>query len=135
VVLNRANTPAYHVVVDFLVDLDLIIPFQVGPFQSIGERDEAPRAKMRIFRRVINSPPHLPIFKDGEIEQHSGVVPVQIPFEVVAGGNIYLETSIQAPGFSTTEEWLIAARNGVLRLIPPKERRAPRSHLYGWVDD
>lgn len=135
VALNRSNTPAHHVVVDFFVDFDLLIPFQVGPFKSIGERDEPPRPKMRIFRRVINSPPDLPIFKDGEVEQHSGVVPVQIPFEVVAGGNIYLETSIQAPGFSATEEWLITARNGRLRLVPPKERRTPRSHPYGWTDD
>lgn len=134
VVLNRSNTPAYHVVVDFFVDFDLPIPFQVGPFRSIGERDEVPRAKMRIFRRVINSPPDLPIFKDGEVEQHSGVVAVQIPFEVLQGGNIYLETSIQAPGFSATEEWLIAARNGQLKLVPPKERRTPR-HPYGWSGD
>jgi hypothetical protein len=120
VVLNRAHTPAYHVVVDFLVDFDLQIPFKVGPFNSAGERDEAPRAKMRIYRRVINSPPDLPIFKDGEVEQHSGVVPVQIPFAVLAGGNIYLETCIQAPGVSVTEEWWIVARKGVLELIPPK---------------
>jgi hypothetical protein len=118
-VRNRSNAPAYHVVADFLVDYDLLIPFQVGPFKIIGERDEAPRHKMRIFRRVINSPPDLPIFKEGEVEQHSGIVATQIPFEVVAGGLIYLETSIQAPGFSSTEEWLIQSRNGTLRLLPP----------------
>lgn len=134
VVLNRSNTPAYHVVVDFFVDFDLSIPFQVGPFRSIGERPESPRPKMRIFRRVINSPPDLPIFKDGEVEQHSGVVAVQIPFEVLEGGQIYLETSVQAPGFAATEEWLIIAKNGQLTLVPPKERRAPR-HPYGWTDD
>ena len=135
VVLNRSNIPAHHVVVDFFVDLDLPIPFQVGPFKFIGERDEPPRAKMRIFRRVINSPPDLPIFKDGEVEQHSGVVPVQIPFDVLEGGNIYLETSIQAPGFSTSEEWLIVAGKGQLKLVPPKEGRSPRSHPYGWSGD
>jgi hypothetical protein len=118
-VRNRSNAPAYHVVVDFFVDYVLMIPFLVGPFKIIGERDEAPTPKMRIFRRVINSPPDLPIFKEGEVEQHSGVVPIQIPFEVVARGIIYLETSIQTPGFSATEQWLIQARNGTLKLLPP----------------
>jgi hypothetical protein len=121
-VRNRSNAPAYHVVVDFLVDWDLLIPFQVGPFKSIGERDEAPDPKMRIFRRVINSPPDLPIFKEGEVEQHSGVVATQIPFEVLNGGIIYLETSIQAPGFTATEQWTIEARQGQLRIRPPRGR-------------
>jgi hypothetical protein len=123
-VRNRSNAPAYHVVVDFLVDYDLPTPFQVGPFMSIGARDEAP--KMRIFRRVINSPPDLPIFKEGEVEQHSGVVPVQIPFEVIEGGVIYLETSIQTPGFTAREEWQITSRKGVLSFVPPRDRRKPR---------
>jgi hypothetical protein len=99
-VRNRSNAPAYHVVVDFLVDWDLLIPFQVGPFKSIGERDEAPDPKMRIFRRVINSPPDLPIFKEGEVEQHSGVVAVQIPFEVVNGGVIPDDLEAQVEHFT-----------------------------------
>jgi hypothetical protein len=122
VLLNRSIAPAYHVVLDFLVDYDLLIPFQVGPFRSVGERDEPPDSKMRIYRRVINSPPDLPVFKDGEVEQHSGVVPVQIPFEVLSSGIIYLETSIQAPGFSATEQWIIEARKEQLRLKAPKGR-------------
>jgi hypothetical protein len=77
---------------------------------------------MRIYRRVINSPPDLPIFKEGEVEQHSATVAVEIPFEVVAGGVIWLETSIQAPGFSATEKWTIQSRGGVLELFPPRHR-------------
>jgi hypothetical protein len=110
------------VVLDFLVDYDLLIALQVGPFRSVGERDEPPDPKMRTYRRLINSPPDLPVFKDGEVEQHSGVVPVQIPFDVLSSGIIYLETSIQAPGFSATEQWIIEARMGQLRLKPPKNR-------------
>jgi hypothetical protein len=87
-VKNRSNALAYHVIVDFLIDYDLIPAFSLPPFKMIGQRDEAPRPKMRIFRRTINSPPDLPIFKEGEVEQHSAPVAVQIPFEVVAGGLI-----------------------------------------------
>jgi hypothetical protein len=122
-VKNRSNAPAYHVIVDFLIDYDLVPAFSLPPYRVVGERDEAHRPKMRIFRRVINSPPDLPIFKEGEAEQHSATVAVQIPAEVVAGGIIYLETSIQAPGFSATEDWLIQSRGGVLRLLPPRHPR------------
>jgi hypothetical protein len=118
-VKNRSSTPAYHVIVEFLIDYDLKNPFSLLPFKSVGERDEAPRPKMRVYRRVINSPPDIPIFKEGEVETHSAVVAVEIPFEVVAGGTIWLETSIQAPGFSATEEWTIQSRNGLLKLRPP----------------
>ena len=109
-VRNRSSTPAYHVIVDFLVDYDLITPFPLAPFQMIGERDEAPGPKMRIFRRVINSPPDLPVFREGEVAQHSASVAVQVPAAVLAGGTIWLETAIQAPGFTTTEVWTIRAR-------------------------
>jgi hypothetical protein len=116
---NRSSTPAHHVIVDFLIDYDLRPGFSLPPFKIVGERDEAPRQKMRIYRRVINSPPDVPIFKEGEVETHSAAVAVEIPFEVLDSGIIWLETSIQAPGFSTSEEWTIQSRRGVLKLRPP----------------
>ena len=126
VVRNRSNAPAYHVVADFLIDFDLLIPFHLPPFKTVGERDEAPHPKMRILRRVINSPPDLPIFKESEVEQHSDTVAIQISFEVIEGGGIYLETTVHTPGFSTSEKWQITSRNGLLKLVPPSDRRAPR---------
>jgi hypothetical protein len=119
-VRNRSSTPACHVIVDFLIDYDLIPAFHLPPFKTVGERDEAPRPKMRIFRRVINSPPDLPIFKEGDVEQHSATVAVQIPADVLGSGIIWLETSIQAPGFSINEEWTIRTRGAVLTLVPPR---------------
>jgi hypothetical protein len=124
VVRNRSTAPAYHVVVDFLIDYDLLIPFHLAPFATVGERDEAP--KMHILRRVINSPPDLPIFKESEVAQHSGTVAVQIPFQVIESGLIYLETIIHTPGFSTSEEWQIRSRNGLLNMVPPADRRKPQ---------
>jgi hypothetical protein len=81
-VRNRSNTPAYHVIVDFLVDYDLAPAFHLPPFRIVGEPDAEPLPKMRIYRRVINSPPDLPIFKEGEVEQHSATVAVQLPAEL-----------------------------------------------------
>lgn len=126
-VKNLSTTPAYYVIVDLLVDYDLPIPFSLQPFKSIGERDVAPLPKMRIFRRVINSPPHTPVFQEGEADEHNAGVAVQIPFEVLVSGVIYLETSIKSPGCSVSEEWQIRAIDGVLKLVPPKHMRQPTS--------
>jgi hypothetical protein len=113
---NRSHTPAYHVVVDFLIDYDLPPAFSLQPFKLVGERDEEPGQKMRIFRRVINSPPDLPVFKDGEVEQHSGAVAIEFPLDVARSGIAWLETRIQAPGFAASEHWAIHGRDFQLRL-------------------
>lgn len=127
---NKSSTPAHYVIVDFYVDYDLTIPYGLEPFRQVGERDEAPSPKMRIFRRVINCPPITPIFQEGEVAEHSAAVAVQIPFEVASDGIIYLETSIKSPGFTVTEEWRIVARGGVLTLVPPKHMRKPQGRNW-----
>ncbi len=133
---NRSSTPAHYVIVDLLVDYDLAIPFPLLPFTQVGERDQAPRPKMRIFRRVINSPPMTPVFQEGDVEQHSAQVAVQIPFEVVSGGTIFLETIIKSPGVLVSEEWQIIAKGGVLTLRPPKHMRKPRTSSYDeWANN
>ena len=125
-VRNKSNAPAYHVVVDFLVDYDLVIPYALAPFTTIGERDQTPSPRMRIFRRVINSPPDVPVFQESAIAQHSAAVPVQIPFKVYESGVIYFETEIHTPGFSISEQWHITSKAGLLRIVPPVDRRKPR---------
>ncbi|MGY3239958.1 hypothetical protein ACVMAJ_006848 [Bradyrhizobium sp. USDA 4448] len=109
-------------IVDFLVDYDLNIAFSNPPFRGVGERNEAGRHRMRIFRRLINSPPDLPIFKEGEVEQHSAGIGVVIPAEVLLSGIIWLETSIQAPGVTVVEEWSIHCQDRMMRLRPPSSR-------------
>jgi hypothetical protein len=118
-VKNRSSTPAYHVIVDFLIDADLIVPFALDPFKQVGERDRPLGPKMKIFRRAINSPPHMPIFREGDTEHHTAPLAVQIPNSVLNSGIIWLETSIQAPGVSTTEEWNIQTRQSQLTLRSP----------------
>jgi Schlafen, AlbA_2 len=122
-VKNRSSAPAYHVIIDFLIDYDLAVPFALNPFKQVGERDQPPGPKMKIFRRAINSPPHLPIFREGESEDHTAPLAIQIPNSVLNSGIIWLETSIQAPGVSSTERWTIQTRHSVLTLYPPGNAR------------
>jgi hypothetical protein len=116
-VKNRSSTPAFHVIVDFLVDHDLPIPFSLPNFQVRGTREEGPKAT--IFRRVITSPPMLPVFEEKEVDQHTGEVAIQLPTRLL-DAVIYLETSIQTPGFSNVQEWIMQSQGGVLKLIERK---------------
>jgi hypothetical protein len=118
-VKNRSSTPAYHAIVDLLIDSDLIVPFALDPFKQIGERDEAPGPKLTIFRRAINSPPHMPIFKEGQHDSHTAALAVQIPNDHLNSAIIWLETAIQAPGFSSTEKWTLRTHQSRLALYGP----------------
>lgn len=118
-VRNRSNTPAYHAIVDFLIDFDLLIPYSLDQFRQIGERDEPGGPKMKIFRRAINSPPHMPIFKEGQGESHTAALAVQIRNDHLDSAVIWLETAIQAPGFSGTEHWTLRTQQGQLFLFSP----------------
>ncbi len=74
---------------------------------------------MKIYRRAISSPPHMPIFKEGEDESHTAVLAVQIPNDHLNSAIIWLETAIQAPGFSSTEQWTLRTKQARLTLYPP----------------
>jgi hypothetical protein len=122
-VKNRSSAPAYHVIVDFLIDSDLAVPFALDPFKQVGERDQPPGPKMKIFHRAINSPPQMPIFREGESEHHTAALAIQIPNSMLNSSIIWLETAIQAPGVSTIERWTIQTRQSVLTLYPPGHAR------------
>jgi hypothetical protein len=122
-VKNRSSTPAYHAIVDLLIDADMQVPFALDPFKQIGERDEAAGPKMRIYRRAINSPPHLPIFKEGQHESHTAALAIQIPNDHLNSAVISLETAILAPGFSSTEKWTLQTYQSRLSLYGPGHPR------------
>jgi hypothetical protein len=122
-VKNRSNTPAYHAIVDLLIDSDLKVPFALDPFKQIGQRDEPPGPRMTIYRRAINSPPHMPIFKEGEHENHTAVLAVQIPNDHLNSAVISLETAIQAPEFSSKEKWTLQTHQSRLALYGPGHQR------------
>ena len=118
-VKNRSNAPAYHVIVDIVIDADLNVPFALDTFKQVGQRDEAPGPKMKIYRWAINSPPHMPVFKEGEHENHTAALAVQIPNGYLNSAIVWLETAIQAPGFSSTEQWTLQTRQSRLALYGP----------------
>jgi hypothetical protein len=119
-VTNHSPAPAYHTIIDIFIDSALTNPFQVNPFKqsTAVERSNPPR-KLTVFRRTISSPPDVPIFQEAIHESHFGQIALQMPESLRVSSIFYLETSIQAPGFSKREEWAIMCNSGRLSLIHP----------------
>jgi hypothetical protein len=121
-VSNSSSTPAHHVVVDLFLDADLPIPYSLGEFRQVRVIDEPGRPRLTQFRRVISSPPHVPIFQEAEIDAHTGVMAFQIPSNLLGSSIIYLETEVSTPGYSNRERWCIEMRGPQLHLRPPDHR-------------
>ncbi len=114
-VTNRSPTPVYHASVEVSVDQDLPVPFQARSFRQVGGLRKA-RQVLHTYRRTISSQPAVPIFKEAVHDDHKDAIPLQLPARLSASSLIFLETSIQAPGFTKRDEWTIHANPGVLRL-------------------
>lgn len=119
-VANKSPTPANYAMVELFVDYSLVNPFQVNPFVQVGEIDEPPAPKFRIFRWTIASPPGVPLFKEGVHESHTAQLALQMPSDLINSSIVYFETDIKAPGVSKHEEWAIMVRSARLQLLHPK---------------
>src|SRR6267143_1920495 len=119
-VTNQFPAPAYHAIIDIFVDVALINPFQVNPFkQATTVERSSPQGRLTVYRRTISSPPDVPIFKEAIHESHFGQIALQVPESFRISSIFYLETSIQAPGFSKQEQWAIICNSDRLSLIHP----------------
>ena len=119
-VTNQSPAPAYHAIIDIFVNVALINPFQVNPFkQATTVERSSPQGRLTVYRRTISSPPDVPIFKEAIHESHFGQIALQVPESFRISSIFYLETSIQAPGFSKQEQWAIICNSDRLSLIHP----------------
>ncbi|MGY3387639.1 hypothetical protein ACVWW6_000230 [Bradyrhizobium sp. USDA 3311] len=118
-VINNSPTPATFAIVEVLIDNDLVDPFAIDPFIQVGEIDQAPAPKLRIYRRTISAPPHLPIFEEGVADSHKAQISLQLPSSLLGSNYIYLQTKIMAQGVSKHEDWGIMVKGATLELIPP----------------
>jgi Putative DNA-binding domain len=118
-VINKSPTPANYAIVELFADYSMVNPFQVNPFIQVGEIDEPPAPKFRIYRWTIASPPGVPLFKEGVHESHTAQLALQMPSDLINSSIIYFETDIKAPGVSKHEEWAIMVRGARMQLLYP----------------
>jgi Putative DNA-binding domain len=120
-VVNRSATPAYYAIVELWIDRDLKVPFSNPPFKNVRIEQNTTGQSFRVYQRTLLSPPGVPVFKEAVHETHSAQLPMQLQLKFWQSSMSYLETNIQAPGFSKREEWFINCNGGRMQL-----RRAPK---------
>ncbi|MCX7310343.1 MAG: hypothetical protein NTV56_01105 [Alphaproteobacteria bacterium] len=110
---NRSSQPAYHVFVEVLIDTSLPTAFSVEPYRMASEEDG-----MRVFKYNVQSPPNIPIFKEGDPVNHQGSIALKVSQRLAytAGATAKLKTRVQTPGFVGEIDWRIRFENGTLTL-------------------
>jgi hypothetical protein len=121
-VINRSAAPAFHAIVELLVDNDLRIAFSNANFVQVRTEQNRTGQTFRVHRRTINSPPFTPIFKEAVHDTHTDSIGLQLPQSLRNSSFIYLETSVLCPGFSKREEWYINCKEGRMQLHRAPER-------------
>jgi hypothetical protein len=114
-VLNRSSQPAYHVFSEVMID-PLISP----AFGSQTYRNGGQDGDLRIFRYAIQSPPSMPIFKEGDPVNHEGAVSMRVNKRLAFtdGASARVKTRVQTPGFADERNWKIRFTTGTLTLVP-----------------
>jgi hypothetical protein len=113
-IINHSSQPAYHVFSEVLIDTCLPSAFTTHTYPSAGQQEN-----MRIHRHVINSPPNVPIFKEGDPVNHEGIIALSVNKRLAftEGASARLRTRVQTPGFLASGDWKIRFKNGLLELV------------------
>lgn len=117
-VRNRSSQPAYYALVQAGIDTELPLRTSTDFFPMGITGDD--QQQYWLGHRFI-SPPGLPIFKeiDQDTAHRLSLTFAYYSSKLSAQDIFYLTTSVQTPGYSVTENWVIHQRGGILRLCPP----------------
>jgi hypothetical protein len=117
-VTNDSSQPAFHAMVKIGIDSDLQLD-SAPDFYALGRTGD--QQQQYWLGKQYSSPPALPIFR--EMDSDAGFsfpIVFYIHSDWLSQDHIFhLATSVQAPGFSTHENWVILQRGLVLQLCPP----------------
>ncbi|MGX4771092.1 AlbA family DNA-binding domain-containing protein [Bradyrhizobium guangdongense] len=124
---NRSAAPAHHAVIDIGFDTDLLLASQ-GNYESLGEFADNSGFTMNWYRRILSSPPMLPIFK----EHTMAISPNDLHFYLrssALNGRPFFDITVivSAPGFSSEEHWAIQANGQTIVMHPPGTPMTDRS--------
>jgi Putative DNA-binding domain len=118
---NRSSQPAFHVLVQIGIDTELPLSSAPG-FDALGITGDDQQQYW--LGRRHSSPPGLPVFK--EIDAST---PFRYPVYIMIHSSMlsrehlfWLATSVQTPGFSANEKWVIHQAANRLEMCPPGHR-------------
>jgi Putative DNA-binding domain len=116
-VTNSSTQPAFHVAVMIGFDTSLQLR-ETLKFVRMPSPTSDDRHPQHWLGGRLSYPPDLPIFKEVD-PPHSLSFVIAVPRECSGEHLFHLTTSVQTPGYSATEKWIIHARAGILRMCPP----------------
>ncbi len=111
---NRSVQPSFYTNVDILIDAELNI-VDYGSFKYIGMGNDNAGIPMHFLRRSLGIPNSFPVFKEAEAELGSPIG-LSIHSRHLALAEFHLTVSIQCPGFSSEENWIVRSENAFARL-------------------
>jgi Putative DNA-binding domain len=117
-VTNHSSQPAFHALVK--VGIDTKLPLRtVNDFHAMGVTGDDQQQYWLGHR--FSSPPDLPIFKEIDpLAGHRLSLTIAYAASLLGAERIfYFATSVQTPGYTATEKWVIHSRAGTLRMCPP----------------
>jgi hypothetical protein len=122
-VTNKSPQPAFHAIVE--VGVDATLPLRTpGKFHPLGHQQQ-----QYWLGQQFSSPPGTPIFKEmsGLMNLHADSFTIAVPSAMLASDeqSYCVTTSVQTPGHSATEHWVIHRRGLMLELCPPGHPRNP----------
>jgi hypothetical protein len=117
-VKNRSSQPTFHALVQVGIDTELPLRTSAD-FYPMGITGDDQQQYWLGHR--FTSPPDMPIFK--EIDQDVGhrlSLTISYRSSMLSGEHVFhLATSVQTPGYSAAEKWIIHQRGATLRMCPP----------------
>jgi len=114
---NRSPQPAFHTIVQLGIDTKLHVQ-TFGDFGQIGPRTDANNILLNWWELRLSSPPGLPIFKESDLRRAS--LTLGVPSVLLDQPHLLsLATSVQSPGYTATEKWIINQQGATLTLCEP----------------
>jgi hypothetical protein len=116
---NRSPQPAFHVVIDIGIDIDLAVMHH-GDFIPFQSDEMVERTTLKWIRWDMASPPGSPIFKEYPRLVSNNAITLVAPHSVLANHEILdLTVRVVTPGFTKQENWSIRPYASQLTLFGP----------------
>lgn len=122
-VTNRSSQPAFHVLLKVGIDTELQLN-EAPDFYALGITGD--EQQQYWLGKQYTSPPELPIFKEMDSSAEGCRFPISITLHsssLSLPHLFYLSTSVQTPGFSANENWVIYQYGPTLEMCPPGHPR------------
>jgi hypothetical protein len=120
---NCSQQPAYHTNVLLGIDDGLVI-LSSGAFSPAAVPPDYVGARRNWVAKRLTSPPDRPIFQEADANLSATGFMFAVRSEHLGNTLFRITTTVQTPGFSATEQWVLICERGHLTLYDPSHHRS-----------